>query len=82
MEKYRNAKNLLMELAKGYRRRGISCESIYDEIANKLSGVRIVASCDPELTSKEYNEIAVEIGNAIDVLMAEYRKEIGLDPEQ
>lgn len=82
MEKYRNAKNDLMALAMSYRAHGISCESIYDEIANKLSGVRIVASRDPELSIKEYNEIAEEIGNCIDVLMAEYRKELGLEDEQ
>lgn len=82
MEKYRNAKENLMALAIAYRAHGISCESIYDEIANKLSGVRIVASCDPELTSKEYNEIAEMIGNCIQVLLDEYRKELGLEDKQ
>lgn len=82
MEKYREARIWLMDLAKHYRRRGISCKSIYEEISNKLSGVRMVASYDILLSIKEYDEIAEEIGNCIQVLLDEYRKEIGLDPEQ
>ena len=82
MEKYREAREQLMEFAKAYRRRGISCESIYDEIGAKLSGVRMVASLDPELSIKEYDEIADEIGNCIQVLLEEYRKELGLEDEQ
>lgn len=82
MEKYRGAKELLMELADAYRRCGISCRSIYDEMSAKLSGVRMVASFDPEISNEEYDKIAREIGDCIDFLMDEYRKEIGLDPEQ
>ena len=82
MEKYREAKELIMEIAEGYRKHGISCKSIYEEMSAKLSGVRMVASCDLGITIQEYNEIAEEIGSAIDVLMADYRKEIGLEDEQ
>lgn len=82
MEKYREAKNLLMELAEGYKKRGISCRSIYDEMSAKLSGVRVVASFDPLISNDDYNEIAKEIGNCIQVLFYDYRKEIGLEDEQ
>lgn len=82
MEKYRQARKELMEFAKAYRRRGISCESIYGEISAKLSAVRMVASFDPELSNKEYDEIADEISNCIQVLLEEYRKELGFEDEQ
>lgn len=71
-----------MEFADAYKRRGISCESIYGEISAKLSGVRAVASFDPEISTNEYDEIAEEIGDCIQYLLKEYAKEIGIDPEQ
>lgn len=82
MEKYRLAKDQIMEFAKDYRRRGISCKYIYNEMSAKLSGVRMVASFDPLISNHDYNEIAEEIGNCIQVLFYDYRKELGLEDEQ
>ena len=82
MEKYRQARRQLMDLADRYKKRGISCKVIYDEIGNKLSGVRAVAAYDLDLSMDEFDVICEEIHSAICLLMKDYRKEIGLENEQ
>lgn len=82
MEKYREAIKYIMEFVEFYRKHGISCEAIYGEMSAKLSGVRTVASYDPSLLIKEYDEIAEEIENIIEALLEDYRKELGFEDKQ
>lgn len=82
MEKYREARKQIMEVARAYRKYGISCKSIYDEMSAKLSAVRMVASYDTDISIGDFKIIAEEIGNCIEILMTEYRKEMGLEDEQ